>query len=96
MYGIFLWTNSIVLLSSGGEDRFELNPVTGVVRTIGTQPFEADKDYVLGVSAQDIAAPTEQKTKTEALTIRAGPRDPQFFQSHYKANVPENAREQFS
>ena len=76
---------------SGGEDRFEVDALTGIVRTRGSQPFRSGKEYEIGVSATDIAAQTLQKSATHSLKILVGERDPQFFETHYEASVPETA-----
>ena len=80
---------------SGGENRFEVDPESGVVRTRGNQPFTLDKEYEIGVSSQDVAAITQQKSPTQSLKILVGERDPQFFQTQYIASVPEDARTQY-
>ena len=82
-------------LFSGGENRFEVDPESGVVRTRGNQPFTLDKEYEIGVSSQDVAAITPQKSPTQSLKILVGERDPQFFQTQYIASVPEDARTQY-
>ena len=79
---------------SGGEDRFEVDAESGIIRTKGTQPFRS-KEYEIGVSAQDISAKTPQKSPTHSLKILVGERDPQFYETQYVANVPESATEQY-
>ena len=44
---------------AGGEDRFEVDPETGVVRTKGSEAFPYGKEYEIGVSAQDVSVPTQ-------------------------------------
>ena len=80
-------------IDSGGEERFEINSETGVIRTKGSQPFRPGKEYEIGVSAQDIKAPSIQRSPTQSLKILVGERDPQFFETQYTASVPENAKE---
>ena len=83
-----------VCLFVGGEDRFEVGAESGIIRTKGTQPFR-NKEYEIGVSAQDISAKTPQKSPTHSLKILVGERDPQFYETQYVANVPESAMEQY-
>ena len=64
---------------------------TGIVRSRGSQPFRSGKEYEIGVSATDVAAQSLQKSATQSLKILVGERDPQFFESHYEATVPETA-----
>lgn len=80
---------------SGGEERFEVDPETGVVRTLDTKPFQRKKEYEIGVSAEDTEAGYPQKSPTHSLKILVGERDPQFFETIYKAKVPETANERF-
>lgn len=84
-----------ILPSSGGENRFEVDPESGVVRTRGNQPFVLDKEYEIGVSSQDVAATTPQRSPTQSLKILVGERDPQFFETQYIASVPEDAQTQY-
>ena len=79
----------------GGEDRFEVDTESGVVRTKGNQPFRAGKEYEIGVSASDSAAPTSQRSPTQSLKILVGERDPQFYETQYVASVPEDSIEQY-
>jgi len=73
----------------GGEDRFEVNPETGVVRTKSSDAFPYGKEYEIGVSAQDVSVKTLQRSPTHSLKIFVGERDPQFFETQYVASVPE-------
>ena len=68
---------------------------SGVVRTIGNQPFRLGKEYEIGVSAVDTKALTQQKSAMHSLKILVGQRDPQFFETLYEANVPETASVQY-
>lgn len=79
---------------AGGEDRFEVDPESGVVRTRGNQPFRPGKEYEIGVSAQDVAAPTQQKSPTHSLRILVGERNPQFYETQYVAHVQEGVKVQ--
>ena len=80
---------------SGGEDRFEVDAESGVVRTKGNEPFPYGKEYEVGVSAQDISVQTLQRSPTHSLKIFVGQRDPQFFEAEYVASVPETEVAQF-
>lgn len=84
-----------LFLLLGGEDHFSVDPKTGVVRTKGMRSYRPSKEYEIGVSAEDIAAPNSQKSITHSLKILVGERDPQFFERVYEANVPETAEEGF-
>jgi len=79
---------------AGGDDRFEVDSESGIVRTKGVQSLN-NMEYELGVSAQDVSAKTLQKSPTHSLKILVGERDPQFFQTQYVANVPESAVERY-
>ena len=79
----------------GGEDRFEVEQETGVVRSKGTDPFQLGKEYEIGVSAQDVNVKTLQRSATHSLKILVGERDPQFYETQFVASVPETAAEQF-
>ena len=84
-----------LLFLAGGEDRFEVDQETGVVRTKLNKPFHPGKEYEIGVSVEDINAPTLQKSMTYSLKILVGERNPQFYETQYKATVPETAPEGF-
>ncbi|CAH1778847.1 unnamed protein product [Owenia fusiformis] len=83
-------------LESGGDDLFQVDRTGGYVRTKGNQRYTPNREYILGVSAEDINAPTQQKTPIKKLSILVGERDPQFFEPEYEANMPENADPDFS
>ena len=85
----------LYFLLLGGEDRFEVDTETGIVRSRGSQPFRSGKEYEIGVSATDVAAPSLQKSATQSLKILVGERDPQFFERYYEASVPETALPQY-
>ena len=80
---------------SGGEDRFEVDAQSGVVRTRGNEAFPYGKEYEIGVSAQDVSVKTLQRSPTHSLKIFVGERDPQFFETQYVASVPETEVAQF-
>jgi len=79
----------------GGEDRFEVDSETGVVRTRGNEAFPYGKEYEIGVSAQDVSVQSLQRSPTHSLKIFVGERDPQFFETQYVASVPETEVSQF-
>jgi len=81
-------------LFAGGDDRFDVDTESGIVRTKGRQSLH-NMEYELGVSAQDVSAKTLQKSPTHSLKILVGERDPQFFETQYVANVPESATERY-
>ena len=85
----FTITSGCVFL--GGEERFEVDVESGVVRTKGSASLRLGKEYEIGVSAQDTDARSLQKSPTHSLKIRVGDRDPQFYESLYRADVPEDA-----
>ena len=84
----------LIISYAGGEDRFEVDSETGVVRTRDNQPFRPGKEYEIGVSAQDIGAATPQKSPTHSLRILVGERNPQFYETQYIAYVREDAHVQ--
>lgn len=82
-----------VIIFTGGEERFDVNRETGIIRTRGSQPFRLGKEYEIGVSAEDVSARTLQRSPTQSLKILVGERDPQFYETQYTATVPENEPE---
>jgi len=80
-----------LIYDAGGEDRFTVDTETGVVRTVGNEPFHQGKEYEIGVSAQDVNVKTLQRSATHSLKILVGDRDPQFYETQYTASVPETA-----
>lgn len=80
--------------SAGG--RFEVDERSGEVRTLGSDPFMLDKEYVLYVKAEDHNGITEdrqhQSTGEERLSIMGGKRPPQFYMQKYEATIPENQK----
>ncbi|RWS21106.1 Neural-cadherin-like protein, partial [Leptotrombidium deliense] len=74
--------------------RFEVDELSGEVRTRGNEPFLLDKEYVLYVKAEDHNGPLGdrqfQSTKEERLSIMGGRRPPQFFKSKYATVLSEN------
>lgn len=82
-------------LLTGGEDRFIVDPESGVVRTKRKLSFHDGKEYEIAVSVQDANAKTLQKSAICSLKILVGERDPQFFENLYVANVLEATKEQY-
>ncbi|XP_017279259.1 neural-cadherin [Kryptolebias marmoratus] len=70
----------------GGEERFEVDRRSGVIRTTG-QPLTPSKEYLLRVQAVDGRG---RKGPPAIVSILAGYRPPQFTNSTYSLNVPEN------
>ena len=85
------YTVSSCASTAGGDDRFDVDTESGVVRTKGSASFRVGSEYEIGVSAQDGNARTLQKSPTHSLKILVGDRDPQFYESLYRADVPEDA-----
>ncbi|GFY53896.1 neural-cadherin [Trichonephila inaurata madagascariensis] len=79
---------------SGG--RFEVDEISGEVRTVGNDAFMLDQEYVLYVKAEDLngikVTGKEQHTGEERLSIIGGKRPPQFFMQSYSATIPENKK----
>ncbi|CAG6014487.1 unnamed protein product [Menidia menidia] len=74
------------LLLDGGEDCFEVDRRSGVIRTTG-RPLTPSKEYLLRVQAVDGGG---RKGPPATVAILAGYRPPQFTNSTYSLNVPEN------
>ncbi|XP_015922304.1 neural-cadherin-like isoform X1 [Parasteatoda tepidariorum] len=76
--------------------RFEVDEMSGEVRTVGGDPFMLDQEYVLYVKAEDLngikVTGKEQSTGEERLSIIGGKRPPQFFMQSYSASIPENKK----
>lgn len=73
-------------LTPGGEECFEVDRRSGEIRTTG-QPLTPSKEYLLRVQAVDGQG---RKGPPAAVSILAGYRPPQFTNSTYSLNVPEN------
>ncbi|KAM6995518.1 LOW QUALITY PROTEIN: neural-cadherin [Tautogolabrus adspersus] len=73
-------------LLDGGEECFEVDRRSGEIRTTG-QPLTPSKEYLLQVQAVDGRG---RKGSPAAVSILAGYRPPQFTNSTYTLNVPEN------
>ncbi|XP_072249833.1 neural-cadherin [Leuresthes tenuis] len=74
------------LLLDGGEECFEVDRRSGVIRTTG-RPLTPSKEYLLRVQAVDGRG---RKGPPANVAILAGYRPPQFTNSTYSVNVPEN------
>ncbi|XP_064414859.1 neural-cadherin [Latimeria chalumnae] len=76
-------------LLEGGDDRFEVDKKTGVIRTTGL-PLEKDKEYLLTVLVADKFS---NEGPPAVVSVIAGPRAPQFFNLSYTVLIPENIPE---
>ncbi|KAG8184279.1 hypothetical protein JTE90_004606 [Oedothorax gibbosus] len=85
-----------VLVRDRTGGRFEVDEMSGEVRTVGNDPFMLDQEYVLYVKAEDLngmkVTGREQSTGEERLSIIGGKRPPQFFMQSYSATIPENKK----
>ncbi|RWS22467.1 Pt1-cadherin-like protein [Leptotrombidium deliense] len=77
-----------LLVRDRAGGRFEVDELSGEVRTRGNEPFLLNKEYFLYVKAEDhngpLVDPQYQTTKEERLSIMGGRRPPQFFKSMYE------------
>lgn len=82
------FSNCITLLSDrpGGEECFEVDRRSGEIKTTG-RPLTPSKDYLLRVQVMDGRG---HKGPPATVAILAGYRPPQFTNSSYSLNVPEN------
>lgn len=74
------------LLTTGGEENFEVDGGSGEIRTTG-RPLTQNKEYVLTVQAVDKQG---RKGPHAAVSILAGLRPPQFTNASYTVFVPES------
>ncbi|MGH0159125.1 UNVERIFIED_CONTAM: hypothetical protein FKN15_071875 [Acipenser sinensis] len=74
------------ILIDGGEDRFEVDRITGEIRTTGL-PLIPHSEYVLTVQAVDRLG---SKGPYASVSVLAGSRPPQFTNVSYTVFVPEN------
>uniref|UniRef100_A0A4W6DCA0 Si:dkey-22o22.2 n=1 Tax=Lates calcarifer TaxID=8187 RepID=A0A4W6DCA0_LATCA len=74
------------ILLDGGEECFQVDRRSGEIRTSG-QPLTPSKEYLLRVQAMDGHG---RKGLPATVSILAGYRPPQFTNSTYSLNVPEN------
>lgn len=83
-----------ILILAGG--RFEVDEMSGEVRTVGSEPFLQDMEYVIYVKAEDLngmrSSGHEQSTGEERVSIVGGRRPPQFFMQSYSETIPENKK----
>ncbi|KAK2845166.1 hypothetical protein Q5P01_011825 [Channa striata] len=75
------------IVLDGGEECFEVNRRSGEIRTTG-RPLTPSKEYLLRVQAIDARG---RKSLPATVAILAGYRPPQFTNSTYSLDVPENA-----
>ncbi|PKK25791.1 neural-cadherin [Columba livia] len=73
-------------LLDGGEDRFEVEKDTGLIKTTGL-PLVRDKEYLLTVLAADKLG---SRGPPASVSVIAGFRPPQFTNISYFAYVPES------
>lgn len=74
------------LLSTGGDDCFEVDRNSGEVRTTG-RPLSPSKEYILWVQLLD---PQGRRGPQASVSILAGYRPPQFTNGSYMAYAPES------
>ncbi|KAK2545815.1 Cadnl, partial [Columba livia] len=74
-------------LLDGGEDRFEVEKDTGLIKTTGL-PLVRDKEYLLTVLAADKLG---SRGPPASVSVIAGFRPPQFTNISYFAYVPEKS-----
>lgn len=70
----------------GGEERFQVDADSGVIRTTGL-PLAWNKEYVVTVQASDEYG---NKSPYASISVLAGSRPPQFTNVSYSVFVPEN------
>ncbi|XP_071890555.1 neural-cadherin isoform X2 [Anas platyrhynchos] len=73
-------------LVAGGEERFQVDADSGVIRTTGL-PLAWNKEYVVTVQASDEYG---NKSPYASISVLAGSRPPQFTNVSYSVFVPEN------
>uniref|UniRef100_A0A8B9VJF9 Neural-cadherin n=1 Tax=Anas zonorhyncha TaxID=75864 RepID=A0A8B9VJF9_9AVES len=73
-------------LVAGGEERFQVDADSGVIRTTGL-PLAWNKEYVVSVQASDEYG---NKSPYASISVLAGSRPPQFTNVSYSVFVPEN------
>lgn len=77
---------SLINVCKGGEECFEVDRRSGLIRTTG-RPLTPSKEYHLRVQSVDGQG---RKGPPATVSILAGYRPPQFTNSTYSLNVPEN------
>lgn len=71
---------------AGGEECFEVDRRSGEIKTTG-RPLTPSKEYLLRVQVIDGHG---RKGPPATVAVLAGYRPPQFINSTYRLNVPEN------
>lgn len=80
------------LITSEPKDSFTLDPNTGVVRTF-LKEYARGEYYKIFVQARDRrsnALKAHKESEIEILELYCGDLPPQFFETIYKAEIPEN------
>ena len=73
----------------GGNDRFTVDEMTGVISTLGRAPHTCAGDpYELAISAQVVGIPESVETPAQVITVYCEDLDPQFFRPSY--NITNN------
>lgn len=80
---------NILLLSAGGDGRFEVDRKNGQVRTTGL-PLQRDREYLLTVVAADRLG---SRSAPVVVSVVAGARPPQFTNASFTIAIPENTPE---
>uniref|UniRef100_A0A671U276 Si:ch211-186j3.6 n=1 Tax=Sparus aurata TaxID=8175 RepID=A0A671U276_SPAAU len=80
---------NILLLSAGGDGRFEVDRKSGQVRTTGL-PLQQDREYLLTVVAADRLG---SRSAPAVISVVAGARPPQFTNASFTIAIPENTPE---
>lgn len=82
-------SSNLLLLSAGGEGRFEVDRKNGQVRTTGL-PLQRDREYLLTVVAADRLG---SRSAPVVVSVVAGARPPQFTNASFTIAIPENTPE---
>lgn len=86
---IKLQSANTLLLSAGGDGRFEVDRKSGQVRTTGL-PLQRDREYLLTVVAADRLG---SRSAPAVVSVVAGARPPQFTNASFTIAIPENTPE---
>ena len=84
-----LQTSNTLLLSAGGDGRFEVDRKSGQIRTTGL-PLQQDREYLLTVVAADRLG---SRSAPAVISVVAGARPPQFTNASFTIAIPENTPE---
>ena len=80
---------SPLVFFAGGEDRFTVDEVTGVVKVAGRKRFEEAAIYELAISAQVVGTARKTFTPAQVLSIAVDDKEPQFEQDPYVIEMSE-------